>query len=150
MSESAEQPKACTAKPLRVDAQRNYDRIVAVARREFEAHGADASLNEIAQRAEVGSGTLYRHFPTRELLIEAVVRDDLDAIRRSTEESLTRTSPSAALEEWLHAYVHHVTACSGLASALMTGLADESSGLHASGEAVCSAGAQVLARAQAE
>ena len=69
-------------KPLRADAQRNYDKIVETARVLFREKGADASLDEIAKRAGVGPGTLYRHFPTRDALVDAVMKDWVDRVAR--------------------------------------------------------------------
>ncbi|TIU26628.1 MAG: helix-turn-helix transcriptional regulator, partial [Mesorhizobium sp.] len=69
-----EKPDASAQKPLRADAQRNRDKLVEMAAQAFAADGVDASLEEIAKRAGVGIGTLYRHFPTREHLVEVVYR----------------------------------------------------------------------------
>ena len=85
-------------KPLRADAQRNYDKIVETARAVFRERGADASLDEIAKRAGVGPGTLYRHFPTRDALIDTVMRDWADRINADADEaaasSCRRARPS--------------------------------------------------------
>ena len=83
---SAETSTEPASRPLRADAQRNYDKIVLAAREVFRERGADGSLDEIAKRAGVGPGTLYRHFPTRDALIDAVMRDWADRINADSEE----------------------------------------------------------------
>src|SRR5580704_8204919 len=81
-------PRASIApRPMRADAQRNYQRLLDAAVTVFAEHGADdASLEEIARRAGVGIGTLYRHFPTRQALLEAVYRDQVDGMRAKADE----------------------------------------------------------------
>ncbi len=74
MDTSTEQP---SARPMRADARRNHDRLIGEARRSFAEHGTDASLEDIARRAGVGIGTLYRHFPNRDALMNAVFQDAL-------------------------------------------------------------------------
>jgi AcrR family transcriptional regulator len=69
-----------TIRPMRADARRNYERIVATAHEAFTEHGTQASLDDIARRSGVGPGTLYRHFPNREVLMEAVYRDEVEKI----------------------------------------------------------------------
>src|SRR5579875_2933531 len=98
-------PRVGTApRPMRADAQRNYQRLLDAAVAVFTERGADdASLEEIARRAGVGIGTLYRHFPTRQALLEAVYRDQVDGMRAKADELLGSDSPSEALAEWLHA-----------------------------------------------
>ncbi|MER7913082.1 helix-turn-helix domain-containing protein, partial [Streptomyces sp. NPDC096068] len=73
----ADNPPYIAQRPKRADGARNYDAILASARKAFEAEGADASLEDIAARAGVAIGTLYRHFPTRAALVEAATRDGL-------------------------------------------------------------------------
>jgi len=85
-------------RPMRADAQRNYRLLVSAAIAAFAEHGADdASLEEIARRAGVGIGTLYRHFPTRQALLEAVYRDQVQVLRARAEELLGSSSPGEAL-----------------------------------------------------
>lgn len=89
---------------MRADARRNYQRLLAAAGEAFAERGADdVSLEEIARRAGVGIGTLYRHFPTRQALLEAVYRDQVDALEVLVAELLQSDSPGAALAEWLAA-----------------------------------------------
>jgi AcrR family transcriptional regulator len=109
---------ASKAKPLRADARRNRGRLVEAAAVAFAEHGVDASLEEIARRAGVGIGTLYRHFPTREHLVEVVYRREAEALCAAAAE-LARTHPSdAALEEWMRRFVDYVATKRGLAASL--------------------------------
>jgi AcrR family transcriptional regulator len=95
---------AVTERPKRADARRNSERLLAQAAAAFAERGADdVSLEEIARRAGVGIGTLYRHFPTRQSLLEAVYVDQVQALARQAEALLTAPSPGSALEEWLRA-----------------------------------------------
>src|SRR3954453_20698406 len=91
---------------MRADAQRNRDRIVEVAREVFREQGYDASLDLVAKRAGVGAGTLYRHFPNRESLLDAIMQTWVDRVQESVEKSLAfEGSPRALLLEWFEAYV---------------------------------------------
>jgi AcrR family transcriptional regulator len=84
---------------LRRDAQRNRDRIVTAARRAFAEHGLDAGVEEIARRAGVGMGTLYRRFPTKESLVHAIFEDRLDALRPTIDRALAAGDPWEGLVE---------------------------------------------------
>lgn len=86
---------------LRADARRNLDRLLRAARTAFAEHGADASLEGIARRAGVGIGTLYRHFPARQTLLEAVFGDGLDRLTARAVSLLGEPSAEAALRIWL-------------------------------------------------
>src|SRR6202044_3071932 len=98
-------PRASTVpRPMRADAQRNYQRLLDAAVAVFAERGADdVSLEEIARRAGVGIGTLYRHFPTRQALLEAVYRDQVETLAARSTALLGSADPVAALEEWLGA-----------------------------------------------
>ncbi len=138
---------APTRRP-RADAVRNRARIVETAREVFAVRGADASLEEIARGAGVGIGTLYRHFPTRDDLVEAVFHDRIDELEALAEELLTSETPGEALATWLHAQLDQAATCRGLAAeAMLTMLAhgEEPSPC----ESMRQAGAALLARAQA-
>ncbi|MEY9874979.1 AcrR family transcriptional regulator [Streptacidiphilus sp. MAP12-33] len=106
-------------RPMRADARRNYEKLVAVATESFLANGPDASLDEIAKRAGVGPGTLYRHFPTRDDLLDAVCTRWADAVAADAAPLLTAEDPTRALADWLVRLVDHVGAFKGLASALL-------------------------------
>ena len=136
------------ARRPRADAVRNRARIVETAREVFAVRGADASLEEIARGAGVGIGTLYRHFPTRDDLVEAVFHDRIDELEALAEELLTSETPGEALATWLHAQLDQAATCRGLAAeAMLTMLA------HGDAPSPCEsmrqAGAALLARAQA-
>ena len=110
--------EASASKPLRADAQRNRDKLVEVAAQTFAADGVDASLEEIAKRAGVGIGTLYRHFPTREHLVEVVYRREVEGLCHAAEE-LTREHPAdVALELWMQRFVDYIATKRGLATSL--------------------------------
>ena len=94
-------------RPMRADARRNYDNLVVAARKVFADQGGGASMEAIAKQAGVGVGTLYRHFPKRIDIVEAVYRDDVDVLVGSAERGLTDLEPWAALEAWLRAYVDY-------------------------------------------
>jgi AcrR family transcriptional regulator len=94
-------------RPMRADARRNYDQLVVAARKVFAHQGGGASMEAIAKEAGVGVGTLYRHFPKRIDIVEAVYRDDVDALVGTAERGLTELEPWAAVEAWLHAYVDY-------------------------------------------
>lgn len=111
---------------MRADARRNYDRLLEVAKESFAEHGPEASLDDIAKRASVGSGTLYRHFPTRLALHEAVYRNEVEAICTRAREIAAAEPASDALWEWLHLFVRHAIAKRGLAMALKQTLDMES------------------------
>ncbi|MCM8551366.1 helix-turn-helix domain-containing protein [Streptomyces olivaceus] len=88
-------------KPMRADARRNRERLLRAAAGVFAEHGAGASLDDIARRAEVGTGTLYRHFPTRQALLEAVYLESVEAIAARADTIAAARPPGAALVAWL-------------------------------------------------
>jgi len=92
-------------RPLRADARRNRDRLVTTARAVLLARGRDASMEESAKAADVGVGTLYRHFPRRIDLVEAVYRDDVDGLVASADQATSNAGPWDALVAWLDAFV---------------------------------------------
>ncbi|HVW44718.1 MAG TPA: TetR/AcrR family transcriptional regulator [Amycolatopsis sp.] len=131
--------------PLRADAQRNYDQILAAAEAAVARDGADASLEEIARQAGVGSATLHRHFPSRQILLEAVFSAKVETLCRQAKDLAADAEPSDALITWLRAVVAHATSNRGLATALLRG-AHESFGTtcHAM---ITDAGRELLERA---
>lgn len=90
-----------TEKPLRADARRNRAKVLEAARKEFAERGRDAQIDDVARRAKVGVGTVYRHFPTKAALISALVSDKFDAMAEFAREQLTRDDPWEALVEVL-------------------------------------------------
>jgi AcrR family transcriptional regulator len=103
---------------LRADAQRNRDKLLAAATAAFAEAGTDASLEAIARRAGVGIGTLYRHFPTREALVEAAYRNEVGRLAGSAPELLAAHPPDVALAEWMDRFVDYAAAKRGMKSAL--------------------------------
>jgi AcrR family transcriptional regulator len=100
---------ADSARPMRADARRNYDKLVAAARKVFLEQGGGASLEAIAKEAGVGVGTLYRHFPKRIDIVEAVYREDVDGLVASAEELVAELEPWPALVAWLEAFVRYAS-----------------------------------------
>ncbi|MFF0063158.1 TetR/AcrR family transcriptional regulator [Streptomyces sp. NPDC005279] len=107
-----------TGRPLRADAQRNRDKILAAAVRVFAEQGLDAHLERIAKEAGVGTGTLYRNFPTREILIEAAYRNELSRLCDATPDLLATMEPREALRAWMGRFIDYATAKLGMADAL--------------------------------
>ena len=107
-----------TSRALRADAQRNRDKLVEVASAAFARDGIDTSLEEIARTAGVGIGTLYRHFPSRDALLEAVFRRNVDDIAAQADELLETLPADQALSEWMSRFVRYVATKKGLASHL--------------------------------
>lgn len=105
-------------RPLRADARRNRDRLLDAAVRAFSADGPEASLDAIAKRAGVGIGTLYRHFPTREALVEAVYRNELEKLCDAAAGLLETTPPDEALRAWMDRFVGYMATKRELADAL--------------------------------
>jgi AcrR family transcriptional regulator len=134
---------------LRADARRNRDRLIAAARDAFAERGAEASLDDIARRAGVGPGTLYRHFPTRLALMEAVYRDGVEALCAEAQALLASPSPGEAFATWLRSFLTYAGEKRGLATALMamTG-ADTPPVFAACHDMIRDAGGALLARAQ--
>ena len=98
------------ARKPRRDAQRNRERILEVARLAFTLHGADATLDDIARQAGIGSGTLYRHFPNRDLLIAAVYRSEVEKLAAAGQRFAATMPPLAALRTWMLLFIDHVAA----------------------------------------
>ena len=105
-------------RPQRADARVNHDKLVAAARALFSEKGTSAPLEDVAERAEVGIGTLYRHFPTRQALLEAVYVDEVEAMARAAAD-LAELPPWEALSQWLHQYVGFAATKRALNEALM-------------------------------
>jgi AcrR family transcriptional regulator len=106
------------ARPLRADARRNRERLLAAADEAFAQAGTTASLEDIAQQAGVGIGTLYRHFPTRSHLVAALIDDRAQQVVRQAEELADADDPFEAMETWLGAWMRHGQAYNGLAESL--------------------------------
>jgi AcrR family transcriptional regulator len=135
---------------MRADAQKNYDHLLAIARSVVTEQGADASLRDVARRAGVGLGTLYRHFPTREALLEALLRTSFDEMTARAGELEASSSSGDALVSWLRDFVAGAHSYRGVVTAMMAAIEDEASALHASCVTMRAAGTRLLARAQAD
>lgn len=109
---------AAPARKPRADAQRNRIRLLETAKAAFAEKGPGASLDEIARTAGVGAGTLYRHFPTRDALIEAVYRNETEQLVAAVTRLAETLSPIEALREWLLVFVDYMAAKSGMQAAL--------------------------------
>lgn len=116
-------------RPRRADARRNHGQLIEQAHIAFAEFGVDASLDEIARRAGVASGTLYRHFPTRLDLIEAVLAGQIAAVAELGRALLTAEDEFDALSTWLRAAVMHALAYRGLSAAVMNAALDRGKGL---------------------
>ena len=103
---------------MRADAQRNRERLLGVAFRAFAAGDGAVTLEAVAREAGVGIGTLYRHFPTREALVEAVYRNELARLRGSADELLGSRDPDVALRAWMDRFADYVAAKRGMAETL--------------------------------
>jgi AcrR family transcriptional regulator len=119
----SKKPKPVQRK-LRADAQRNRKRILDVAKEAFARHGANASLDDIAKQVGVGPGTLYRHFPTREELLQAVYRAELEKLAEAEQKFSQTMAPTDALRAWLLLFVDAIAAKQLIAPALNTLLGD--------------------------
>jgi AcrR family transcriptional regulator len=114
---ATKRPQPAPRKP-RTDAQRNRERILDVAKEAFTRFGANASLDDIARQAGVGAGTLYRHFPTRDALIEAVYQTGVEKLAASATTFAQTMPPLAALRAWMLLFVDHIAAKHIIAPAL--------------------------------
>ncbi len=135
---------------MRADARKNHSHLLAVARDVVTRHGADASMRDIARRADVGLATLLRHFPTREALFEELLRTKADALTQKAAELETSKPPDEALVCWFREGVAFVQSYGGVCALMASAHADPDSALYASSTTLHSAGARLLARAQAE
>lgn len=118
-------------RPMRADARRNYDKILATARIVFAERGADGSLDEIAKRAEVGPGTLYRHFPTREALLDALMKDWTDRVAADADAAIETGLPARdMLLSWFEHFIEHITLHRGAASKVCAAMDDPSSPMY--------------------
>jgi len=142
-------PVLHAAPPKRADARRNYDRLLAAATALFAERGADdVSLEEIARRAGVGIGTLYRHFPARQALLEAVYKDQVDGLEVLAGKLLASESPGAALGEWMRAFVAFGRTKRSLSSALVATIGKDSELMSACSMIIRGCTETVLSRAQ--
>jgi AcrR family transcriptional regulator len=134
---------------VRADAQRNYDKIVEVARQVFAEQGTNASLDEIAKRSGVGPGTLYRHFPTRENLYDALMKDWVDRIHASADKAVaSELPPREVLLGWFQDFVRHISAHRGGPAKITAAMDDAGSPMHRKCLTLTECNFQVLSRLQ--
>jgi AcrR family transcriptional regulator len=108
------------ARKLRADAQRNRERILEIAKQAFTRSGVDISLDDVARQAGIGAGTLYRHFPTRDALLEAVYRTEVAKLAAAEQEFAATMPPVEALRAWMRLFVDYIAAKQIIAPALNT------------------------------
>jgi AcrR family transcriptional regulator len=134
---------------MRADARSNHDRLLVVAGAVVTEHGVDASMRDIARRAGVGLATLLRHFPTREALLEALLRTSFDELTARADEVEASSSPRNALILWLRDFVACTKDYRGVVTSMMKAIQDPGSALHDSCVTMRAAGTRLLIRAQA-
>ncbi|MFF4343260.1 TetR/AcrR family transcriptional regulator [Kitasatospora sp. NPDC001540] len=138
---------------MRADARRNYERIVAIAEVLVAEQGADVSLEEVARVAGVGSATLHRHFPSRQLLLETVFKGRVAALCAQADDRAAALPPETALTEWLHDLGAHAVANRGLGVSLLRSAREEAGGDPGFGATchamITAAGQRLLDRAAA-
>ena len=139
---------AAPSRPMRADARRNYEAIVRVAGEAFAEHGTHASLDDIACRAGVGPGTLYRHFPNRDCLLEAALVESRHELQALGARLLEADDAGAALDEWMLALARHSGTWDGLADSIAQSLRNEKSPLGASCSTLLDATSRLLDRAK--
>lgn len=134
---------------MRADAKHNYSHILATARGVIAEVGTDASMRDIARKADVGLATLFRHFPTREALLDALLRESLEELTAAAATLQASTAPDVALVSWLREAVAFVRLYSGVVTLMAAALSDPNSALHVSCANLRSAGTRLLENAQA-
>jgi AcrR family transcriptional regulator len=140
---------ATGARPLRADAQRNRDRLLEAAVHAFSQDRPDVTLDAIAKDAGVGIGTLYRHFPTREALVEAAYRSELDRLCDAAAGLLRDLPPDQALRAWMDRFVDYMTTKRGMADALRAVIASGGNPFAHSRDRLIAAITTLLSRAAA-
>lgn len=148
---TAPQPVSATdadgVRPLRADAKRNRDQLLRAAHAAFAERGRDASLEDIARRAGVGVGTLYRHFPSRQELIEAVYVEEVAALCRSAADGAANSWD--ALVQWFDRFVDYVATKRALVEEMMATMTMDAPVFRSCHDAIFAAGEPLLARAKA-
>jgi AcrR family transcriptional regulator len=135
------------ARPKRADALRNYDKVIAAARDAFAERGASTSLEEIARRAEVGIGTLYRNFPNRQALLEAVYAGEVEEMCRAATD-LLELEPWKAFVGWAHRFVAYMVTKQALAQEMLDYVDRDAPLFRNCRQALFTSGEPLLKRAQ--
>jgi AcrR family transcriptional regulator len=147
MSTTEPATQSLLTRPKRADARRNYEKVLTAAREAFAEGGESTALEEIARRAGVGIGTLYRHFPNRQALLEALYMDEVEAVCRSAAE-LDDADPWDALSSWLERFIGYIATKQALANELLNYLDRDATLFKASRTSLFEAGEPLLRRAQ--
>ncbi|GHJ34773.1 TetR/AcrR family transcriptional regulator [Streptomyces sp. TS71-3] len=137
-------------KPLRADARRNYDALIAAGHEVFTRDGTDAPMDDVAKEAGVGRGTLYRHFPSREHLLVAIMKDRVDLLDAEARELLDAPDTWESLVRWLRRYDRSATEYGGMSTRIGDGLADDGSPMAAACAPMKASFARLWSRAQEE
>ena len=140
-------PEALIARPKRADARRNYEKVLTAARGAFAEGGESTSLEEIARRAGVGIGTLYRHFPTRQALLEALYVNEVEEVCRTVGE-LDGSDPWEALNAWFERLMGYLATKQALANELLNYLETDDPLFQVCRRSLHEAGGPLLKRAQ--
>ena len=136
---------------MRADAQRNRERLIDAAREVFREQGYDASLDEVAKRAGVGAGTLYRHFPSREVLLDAIMQSWVDRVNDAADKVLTHEGPPRdLLVSWFESYVALISLHKGGPAKITSAMGDESSPIVTKCQTLTAATQRVVERLEAE
>lgn len=133
---------------MRADARKNYDHLLAVAQKVLQEQGADVSMRDIARQADVGVGTLYRHFPTREALLETLLRSSFDDLAAKAAALENDAAADEALVAWLADIIGFTHEHRGILAPMMSAIEDPDSALHDACVRLKAAGASLLRRAQ--
>ena len=147
MSTSEASAQALITRPKRADARRNYEKVLAAAREAFAEGGESTALEEIARRAGVGIGTLYRHFPNRQALLEALYVDEVEEVCRSATE-LDAADPWEALTGWFEGFIGYLATKRALAAELLNYLDQDATLFQVCRASLFEAGEPLLKRAQ--
>lgn len=136
---------------MRADARRNYDRIVEVAREVFREQGYDASLDEIARRAGVGPGTLYRHFPKRENLLDAIMQSWVDRVTETADKALAHEGTDRdLLLNWFQEYVSLISQHKGGPAKITSAMGDPESPIRTKCQVLADANDRVIERLRSD
>jgi AcrR family transcriptional regulator len=147
MSTAETSAQALIARPKRADARRNYEKVLAAAREAFAEGGESTALEEIARRAGVGIGTLYRHFPNRQALLEALYVDEVEEVCRSAA-ALEGADPWEALSGWFERFIAYMGTKRALAAELLNYLDQDAPLFQVCRTSMFEAGEPLLKRAQ--
>ena len=147
MSTTEANAQTLITRPQRADARRNYEKVLAAAREAFAEGGESTALEEIARRAGVGIGTLYRHFPSRQALLEALYLGEVEEMCRSAAE-LDGTDPWEALEGWFEGFIAYMATKRALAAELLNYLDQDAPLFQVCRASLFEAGEPLLKRAQ--